>query len=284
MSEGSWRADPDIRSLLGFSEYSRKSKPIDTAMKCRRLGLKAFQLVGDFPSNFPEKSSSSERAEVRDFITEHDLRLHFHAPTDIPLASRHNRLRLAAVDRMKDYIELARDMGASSFVFHPTRFAFLKLGSRQVVFEDGSVSRGYFQRFEDSSLRLADGANGALPLLLENTSPMTGPFLGLLERFLTHPSTGLAWDIGHTSADNSGNASEIADFFAARLDSIKLAHVHDVVDGRTHLALGSGRLNLPEYIEIFRQLRVPMIIEVFSDKDLMASLDYISSLTPTQPR
>lgn len=267
--------------LIGYGEYSPKIKAREAALKGIELGLAAVQLSGDFLINFPENILETERQRTKEIITLNNINLHFHSPSDIPLASRHEPIRQGGLQRLEEYIDLAVDLGASSFIFHPGRFAFYKIGSGKIVFAEKSIPKSYYDRFYNSTSRLVDYADGRIQLLLENTYLFTKPIIDIIDKFLEKPFTGLVWDIAHIrSGDgfNRDNENHIAQFFSDRLKSIKLAHIHDAVRGRSHLPLGAGSLDIVSYIDIFRNLNIEMIIEVLSDKDLQTSLEFIESL------
>jgi sugar phosphate isomerase/epimerase len=270
--------------VLGFSEYSQRSTPLQAAQKCLKFGLTALQLVGDFPANFPENIPKTEREKVKNFICDNGIHLHYHAPSDIPLASRHNPLREGGLLRLREYIELAAQTGAKSFIFHPSRFAFYKISSGKIVLAQKDIPEIYLERFYDSAARLVEYTAGRLDVLLENTYNFTSQFLDIVTRFLNLPSTGLVWDIGHKQPGqkdchrNHSSKMQIAEFFSERLNKVKLAHLHDTSKNRGHLPLGSGKLDIAAHIEIFIRSNIDMIIEVFNEDDLKASIEYVDSI------
>jgi len=277
-----------LNERLGFSEYSQVIKVLDVARKCSQFGLAAYQITGDYKINFPENVSGDERREIYDFNRENSIHVHYHAPGDIPLASRHQPLRLGGVKRLTEFIELAIEMGARSFIFHPGRFAYYKISSGAIVMADRKIPEIYFDRFLDSVARLVDFADGKIELLLENTYGFSNQVIETIDKFLRLPATGLVWDIGHMSERASAfrakkiDPNRMAQFFADRLKYIKLAHIHDVAGGKGHLPLGTGTVNIPAFIEAISQLNIEMIIEVFSEQDLKTSLDYIETLKVTK--
>ena len=286
MSESSQKVTlADIKTKLGFSEYSARVPALKAAAKCLNFGLSACQLSGDFQVNFPENLGGNQRLAIRRFNEQKGLRLYFHSPTDIPLASRHKHLRLGGVERLFEFMDLAADLGARAFIFHPGRFAFYKISTGKIVITDREIPEIYFERFYDSVRRLADYNRGRLDLLLENTYSFSEKLIEVVDRYLELPSTGLVWDIGHMqhsmiiSQNRKTETRAIADFFSGRLKRIKLAHIHDVTARQGHLALGTGNIDLAPYIDILTSLGIDMIIEVFTEKDLKASIEFIETLT-----
>lgn len=275
----------DLHNHLGFSEYSPKVGALEAATKCVQYGLSTYQISGDMMRNFPENISSDKRKQLKEYNHEHNLRFHFHAPTDIPLASRHERLRLSGVECLCEFIELAIECGAKSFIFHPGRFAYYKISSGQVIVANRNIPDIYFKRFFDSIERLVECADGRINLLLENTHDFSDKLIEIIDRFLKMKSTGLVWDIGHmqrsiiVSRRKNIDPVHIAEFFSKRLKHIKLAHIHNNNSQKGHLALDDNSLDLLSYLEIIFTLNIDMIIEVFSENDLKTSINFIESLT-----
>lgn len=268
----------DLRPFLGFSEFSSQTSPKEAADRCLRLGLSAFQLVGDFPINFPEFTPPAFRKEVKEYISQKGLRLHFHSPHDIPLATRHDRIRQGGIERMKEFVQLAIDMGASTFVIHPGRFAVYKMSTGSIVLDHKNIPQSYYDRFSNSFRSIVDFAAGRLSVLLENTHGFSDRLCQLIDEFLELDGVGLAWDIAYAAKGDAVNSGRAAEFISKRLAGVKLIHLHDYSRGRGHLALGTGELKIKSYIDIIAELKIDTILEVFSEADIVKSLDYIDSL------
>ena len=125
---------------IGFAEYSPRVSALEAVHKCLNRGLSAVQISGDFPINFPENIVSADRKTIRNLIEAEKINLHLHAPSDIPLAGRHDQIRLGGLQRLAEFIEMAVEMGAKSFVFHPGRFAYYRIGSGRIVMAEKKVN------------------------------------------------------------------------------------------------------------------------------------------------
>lgn len=268
----------ELRKYLGYSEFSSQASPKDAAERCLRLGLSALQLAGDFPINFPEFTPPAFRAEVKEFNAKNNLRLHFHSPHDIPLASRHERIRSGGIERMKEFIQLAVDLGASTFVAHPGRFAIYKMSTGKIVLDQKRIPQAYLDRFADSFTNMVDFAAGRLTLLIENTPGISDQLFELIDELLANDGVGLAWDIAYTARNHIDHSRKEAEFISQRLAKVKLIHLHDYAKGRGHQALGAGELNIKSYLEMIAELKIDSIIEVFSEEDLVRSLNFIDSI------
>ncbi len=270
--------DQSVKSYLGYSEPSPEISPLAAAEKCAKAGFSVLQIVGDYPVNFPENVKRSERKQLRNFIKKNKLRLHFHGPHDIPLASRHESVRKGGINRLKEYAQLAIDLGAKTLIIHPGRFAVYKISTGKLALTQKNIPRIYIEKFYDSISRLVKFSGNKTQILLENTYGFPPDLVEFVDKFLKLKGSGLVWDIAHGANDLRHDREKAAAFISERLKFVKLIHLHDIDKTRGHLALGAGNLNIAEYIEIIRELKSDTIIEVLSDEDLKLSIDYIDSL------
>jgi sugar phosphate isomerase/epimerase len=248
------------------------------AEKCLLAGFLVLQLVGDYPVNFPENINRAERKRVRNFLKKNKLRLHFHGPHDIPLASRHEAVRKGGIARLKEYAQLAIDLGAKTLIIHPGRFAVYKISTGKLALTQKNIPRVYIEKFYDSISQMVKYAGNRLQILLENTYGFPPDLVEFVDKFLKQKGSGLVWDIAYAANDQRPDREKAASFISERLKHVKLVHLHDINAIRGHLALGSGNLNIIEYLDIIRELKADTIIEVLSDEDLKSSMDYIDSL------
>jgi sugar phosphate isomerase/epimerase len=270
--------DQSVKSFLGYSEPSPEIAPLAAAEKCLSAGFSVFQLVGDYPVNFPENVKRGDRKQIRNYLKKNKLRLHFHGPHDIPLASRHEPVRKGGINRLKEYAQLAIDLGAKTLIIHPGRFAVYKISTGKLAITQKNIPRIYIEKFYDSISQLVKFSGKKLQILLENTYGFPPDLVEYVDKFLKQKGSGLVWDIAHGANDQRGDRERAAAFISERLKHVKLIHLHDIDKSRGHLALGAGNLNIAEYIEIIRELKSDTIIEVLSDEDLKLSIEYIDSL------
>jgi len=270
--------DQSVKSYLGYSEPSPEISPLAAAEKCVQAGFSVLQLVGDYPVNFPENVKRAERKQLRNLVKKNKLRLHFHGPHDIPLASRHESVRKGGINRLKEYAQLAIDIGAKTLIIHPGRFAVYKISTGKLALTQKKIPRTYIEKFYDSISRLVKFAGNKTQILLENTYGFPPDLVEFVDKFLKLKGSGLVWDIGHGANDQRGDREKAAAFISERLKHVKLIHLHDINKTRGHLALGQGDLNIAAYIDIIFELKSDTIIEVLSEEDLKSSIDFIDTL------
>jgi sugar phosphate isomerase/epimerase len=243
-----------------------------------RRGFDIVQLSIDSPRLFPENLDETERNEIRDCFEEKNIALCFHGPSDIPLMNRHDIIRDAGVKRLLELVDLAIELGGQSFIFHPGRLAFYSAGSNKVVFMEDRLPSGRLGYFSDSLIRLLDHAAGRISLCIEYTHNMPPGLLDIISRLLGERGMNLAWDIGYTDILPPNRRAQMLKFYNDNIRHVKIFHVHDITESGGHRALGTGSVNLPAYLDIISAVNADMILEVFPEKELIESVDYLNGL------
>ena len=244
-------------------------------------GFALTQINLDNPRYFPERHNREERAMIRRAYREKNIGLCFHGPSDIPLMNRHEKIRLAGLERVYEMIDMAVDMGGEYFIFHPGRLAFYSMSTQKVFFMEQRYPERIMEIFADSLKRLISYCSGRILLCIENTHAISGPYLSAISRLVSENGLALVWDVGHTEQLAEPKRQQLIRFFQDNIKHVKLAHLHDVVGDADHKALGSGRLDVAAYLEIFDTLGIDIILEIFPENDLLRSVEYLRKLEPS---
>lgn len=263
---------------MGFADTKGDGNFAQIAEFSLEHKFRLVQISLDNPRYFPEKIDSDKRDYVKKLFTESGIGLCFHGPSDIPMMNRHERIRLAGLDRLCEMIQMAIDMGGEYFIFHPGRLAFYSMSRQQVFFMEQRYPERITEIFADSLKRLLSFSSAKIKLCIENTHAVSGPILKTVANLAAGNGLGLVWDIGHTEQLDEARRKQLISFFMNNLSHVKLAHLHDVVGDVDHKALGSGRLDVMTYLEIINTLGVDVILEIFPEKDLLQSLAYLGNL------
>jgi len=174
-----------------------------------------------------------------------------HLPLDIHLWPETEEEDVRFLDRL---LRQLAPLDASSYVLHLD----MGDGRHALPYEPREGDRGAFRRLLDRLARWQE-----YPLLFENT----GWDLLFFAREIEESPFGVCFDVGHWWLQGGDER-----VFCDRLgEKIRLVHLHGVSHGRDHLSLSV----LPEW-QLRRALSVvryfPLVIEVFSLKDLVSSL------------
>ena len=243
-----------------------------------RHGFGLVQVALDDGRYFPERINPDERRRISESYRSRGIGLCFHGPSDIPLMNRHRSVRLAGLERLYEMLDMAIDMGGEYFVFHPGRLAFYSISSHRVIFMEQKIPGRHIELFSDSVIRLLDYAGDRIKLCIENTHTLPQQFLDTIARMAMENGLNLVWDVGHTELAPPAEREETIKFFEENIRRVKLGHLHDVSKGAVHKALGTGKVNIAGYLEIFDTIGADVILEVFPESELLKSIEYIKNL------
>lgn len=175
-------------------------------------------------------------------------------------------------------IELSIDMKAEYFIFHPGRLAFYSLSSQKVFFMEQRYPERIGEVFHDSIRKIIGFAAGRVKLCLENTHTVISPFLRIIEKLADQEGLGLVWDVGHVEQLSEAKRQQMLKFFQDNARHVKLGHLHDIKGKSDHKTLGSGKLNVAGYLEVFKALSLDIVLEIFPEGELLKSLEYIRNI------
>ena len=272
------KVDRIFKGRLGFISFAI-SGAFDKILEfASRYGFGLVQVALDDSRYFPEQINPDERRRVSESFKSQGIGLCFHGPSDIPLMNRHRSIRLAGLERLYGMLDMAVEMGGEYFIFHPGRLAFYSISSHRVIFMEQKIPGRHIDLFSDSVTRLLDYAGDRIKLCIENTHTLPQQFLDTIARMVTEDGLNLAWDVGHTELAPPAKRERIIKFFQENIRRVKLGHLHDVSNGADHKALGTGKVNITGYLEIFDTIGADVILEVFPKSELLKSIEYINNL------
>ncbi len=244
-------------------------------------GFRLVQINLDNPRHFPERIAPRERAEVRARFNELGIGLCFHGPSDLTLMNRHEKIHQAGLDRAREMIDLAIDMGGEYFILHPGRLAFYSLSTKKVFFMEQRYPERISATFARSLGCLLAYCAGRIRLCIENTHAFSTQFLKVIGELASKDGLGLVWDVAHTEQLSGARRIQLIKFFQDNIKQVRLAHLHDIVDGAVHKPLGTGRLDVAGYLEIFNAMGIDIILEIFPEEGLIKSVEYLKTLVVT---
>jgi len=267
-----------IKGRLGFTSFGIGGSFDKLLEFASRHGFDLVQVALDDSRYFPERINPDERRRISESFKSRRMGLCFHGPSDIPLMNRHRSVRLAGLKRLSEMLDMAVELGGEYFIFHPGRLAFYSISRHRVIFMEQRIPGRHIELFADSVSRLLDYAGNRIKLCVENTHTLPQQFLDRIARLAIEDGLNLVWDVGHTELAPPGKRERVIKFFQENIRRVKLGHLHDVVNGADHKALGTGEVNITGYLEIFDTIGADVILEVFPESDLLKSVEYIKNL------
>lgn len=241
---------------------------------CLRLGLASLELSMNLPQYCPEALPAGD---VLRFNRETGIAFSLHLPEELDLGSFHEPMRRGCLARAVEALRWAGEAGVKIVVMHLNPGVHYKLPDRRVfVYE--RESEGYRKKLLESFAELSAVAQtSGVALCLENTGNFHLPHAaGPLQELLDAGLIGLVWDTGH-----DGEAGLVdKPFILKNLGCLAHMHLHDYADGRCHLPLYSGCLDVAEALGVARERGITAVVEVKSAAALGESVKMLRERFP----
>jgi sugar phosphate isomerase/epimerase len=136
------------------------------------------------------------------------------------------------------------------------------------------------QYFKSSLAKILDYNAGRLTICIENTHDLPPSFLEAMTLLAEDQGLRFAWDIGYTDILAQDSRARMLKFYSDNSSFVKIFHLHDINESGGHKALGTGRINVSAYMEIINTIKADVILEIFPEKSLLDSINYINGLAP----
>ncbi len=254
----------------------------DNIALCRELGLSFVELN----MNFPEYQV--EKLEWTDLLAkmgeEAGVYFTIHLDENLNVADFNPRVSGAYLETVRRTIEVAKKLVPLKNRFgdpsqpltinmHMHHGIYITLPDRKV-----QLYERYFPVYVDAIERFRDLCtewigDSDVRIVVENTDGFKNYEMRAIELMLMSPVFGLTWDIGH-----SKGIKEIdVPFIREHEDRLLHMHVHDATEqGRNHLALGDGELNLAERLATAERHNTRCVLETKTIEALQKSVAWLS--------
>jgi len=257
---------------LGLSLLFLLSKPLREALRvlprARELGVTVVELVDEGPHHLDGRRLRM----VKKALSDHDLSVAIHAPfVDMNIGSPHEPTRRFMMKRHFRSMEMAHELEARAWVFHPGLLSGLSLFSPGVEWSCCLRSvRELYAKAEELGLDIfLENGTEPVPFLLKKVEDFKA-FFSELEDL----EVGLALDLGHAKL-----CGQVEAFIEAFPDRIGHVHIHDN-DGRSdlHLGLGSSDTDWEAVVSRLKEVgyKGPLVVE--SVEGVWESLSFLKPL------
>jgi sugar phosphate isomerase/epimerase len=254
---------------FGYAASAGEKDIFDAIKYASENGFSSVELNVNMPIFFPENFTLEQRKEVAKYKLELGVDITLHAPEDLTLLQLQKSIRKATMERFKEVLDFAGDIGASRVTMHVGPAVCFTLTDRKSYLDEI-----YYDEYKDilkSSLNeLADYSAGKTMLCIENSGRFPERLVqDTLEEVLEeNKNLFLTWDIGH-SYKNEYNEVQ---FFEKHVDRIKTCHVHDNNGKSDHQIIGEGGVDFTKHFDLMGKEGVSYIIEVRPRENALKSL------------
>ena len=253
----------------------------DNLVLCREFGLSFIELNMNFPEYQVQYLEYTDA--LKEFAEKAGVYFTIHLDEQLNIADFNPLVSSAYMETVRRSIEVAKNLlplrdkyGDPSqplpLNMHMHHGIYITLPDRKVqMYErDFATYIGAWEFFRDHCDAWIGDSD--VRIVIENTDGFKDYEMRAIELALMSPKFGLTWDIGH-----SKGVKEIdVPFIRAHEDRLLHMHVHDATEeGRNHLALGDGELDLAERLATAERHNARCVLETKTIEALRKSVAWL---------
>lgn len=183
-------------------------------------------------------------------------------------------IREGAIKSIEYALHLAESVNAKKLTLHLQNGMYSSVnGTKIYAYEVASDEYIYYV---DKMARLVESCLGNSDsfFCIENTKGFLPYHKKAIEHLLSFSCFGLTFDVGHNAKASEDDEA----FILSYKDRIKHFHIHDVTIKANHVALGTGYLDIPYYMDLARKIDESVVLEVKETKAIEESLVYLETI------
>ena len=240
----------------------------ECAALCRNMGLDFIELNMNLPQyqlnvlDVPFLKETAERYGI--FYT-------IHLDEDLNVSDFNPYIADGYRRTVSETIQLAKQMHIPVLNMHLPRGVYFTLPGKK-VFLFSEYKEQYLKSILDFRM-MCEEAVGSAPvkICMENCDGFLPFQLEALGILLKSDVFGLTFDIGHNHS--CGNLDE--PFILQNKTRLHHMHLHDAMGSKNHLALGTGQLNIQQYLVLAEEQHCRVVLETKTIDGLKQSVDWL---------
>lgn len=254
---------------FGMPTLIEKANLEDCAFLCKELGLQFIELN----MNLPQYQINT--IDTEKFLqTAERNRIYYtiHLDENLNISDFNSYVADSYIKTVLETIELAKILQALVLNMHLSKGVYFTLPDRK-VFLFSEYKEVYLESIK-SFINVCESAvkDSPIKICLENTDGFTDFHLDALKLFMKSPVFALTFDIGHDYCIG-GRDESVIQSYGKKLSHM---HIHDAnSNGKNHLALGTGEINLPKYLDLAENNNCRVVLETKTVDGLLKSAEWI---------
>lgn len=253
---------------MGMPTLIEAPSPKSCVALCHRLGLQFIELNMNLPRFQPDKLDVTE---LKALAKTAGLYYTIHLDENLNVADFNTGVARAYLNTVLDTIQVAKRLQTPVLNMHLSKGVYFTLPDRKVY-----LFQEYKERYLDSIRFFRDACDRAVgtdPLLIciENTNGYTEFQKEAIEMLLDSPVFALTYDTGHDHCIGKADGP----FISSHASRLRHMHLHDASGRRDHLPLGTGELDIPQYLSLAADNGCRIVLETKTVEGLERSVDYI---------
>lgn len=260
----------------------------DNISLCKKLDLRFLELNMNFPEYQLDKLEHTDK-----FYSAADqagLYYTIHLDENLNIADFNPLVANAYLETVKRAVEAAKrlislrdkygDKSQPLVVnMHMHHGIYITLPDRKVQMYDRDFDVYFHSFLKFRALCEEWIGDSDIVVSIENTDGFRGYEKRVIEYLLESPKFGLTWDIGHSKATGETDVP----FIMEHANKLRHFHIHDGIaksgkqEGRNHLALGDGEINIQERLSMADHRNARCVLETKTIAALKKSVEYLKA-------
>lgn len=241
----------------------------ECARLCKKLGLRFIELNMNLPQYQLHKIDTEKFLQIAE---KYGIYYTIHLDENLDISDFNTYVANAYTKTVLETITLAQRLHAPVLNMHLSKGVYFTLPEEKVF-----LFSEYKEIYLESIKQFINACEFAIKdsqikICLENTDGFTDFHLEAIELFIKSPVFALTFDIGHDYCIGSRDENVILGYG----EKLCHMHFHDAnKNGKNHLALGTGEIDLPKYIRLAEKNNCRAVLETKTVDGLKKSVEWI---------
>lgn len=183
-------------------------------------------------------------------------------------------IREGGIKSIEYALHLAQMIDAKRLTLHLQNGMYSSVNGTKIYAYEVAIDE--YLSYVDEMARLVENRlNGTdCFFCIENTKGFLPYHRKAIELLLSYPCFALTFDVGHNAKASEDDES----FILSHKDRIRHFHIHDVTKKANHVALGTGYLDIPRYMQLAKEVDESVVLEIKETQAITKSLKYLENL------
>lgn len=254
--------------LLGMPTLIETDTLEACAALCKELGLDFIELNMNLPQY---QTGAVDAAHFKAVADRYGLFYTIHLDENLNVSDFNPYIAEGYRRTVAETISLAKQLGAPVLNMHLSRGVYFTLPDKK-VYLFSEYKESYLKSIRAFRLMCEEAiAEDDMRICIENCDGYQSFQKEALEILLASPVFGLTFDVGHNHS--CGGPDE--PYILAHKAHLHHIHLHDASGRKNHLALGTGELDLGNYLALAGERNCRVVLETKTIEGLKQSVDWM---------
>ncbi len=240
----------------------------DCAKLCAESGLDFIELNMNMPQYQLDKIDVEYFKRVAD---KYGIYYTIHLDENLNVSDFNPYVAQAYIKTVADTIEIAKQLGVRVINMHMVRGVYFTLPDRKVY-----LFSEYKEQYLKSIIAFRNMCKNAIgdadiKICIENCDGYEDFKKEAIELLLESKAFALTFDVGH----NHGIGGTDEEFIMKHKNRLNHIHLHDAKGKKNHLALGTGEMNIENYISLANEHNCRVVLETKTIDGLKQSVEWL---------